>query len=193
MSVCLPVAFLLMSVSCHAPQVLEAAQQLAACNHKVKNLKLEAQGIPAADLEGLGDALVTLPYVTWLTLNLLFSAPRPRKTAQQRQQEWQQEAAQLQQDLQLEQNQQEIQQWQQQQQAAAGQQDNGPLPTHVLAAMAPAGAEAVAEIKAQQRQEERQQEQASREAVHAGSRLSQKLLKQLPGTVLELRIKHFFV
>lgn len=176
---------------CHTPQVLEAAQQLAACNHKVKNLKLEAQGIPAADLEGLGDALVTLPYVTWLTLNLLFSAPRQRKTAQQRQQEWQ-EAAQLQQDLQLEQNQQELQQWQQQQQAA-DHQDNGPLPAHVLAAMTAAGAEAVAKIKAQQRQEERQQEQASREAVHAGSRLSHKLLKQLPGTVLELRIKHFFV
>jgi DNA repair exonuclease SbcCD ATPase subunit len=173
------------------PQVLEAAQQLAACNHKVKNLKLEAQGIPAADLEGLGDALVTLPYVTWLTLHLQYSAPRPRKTKQQQeqqqqQQEWQQQAVQLQQDLQA--NPAQQQELQQTMEAL-----NAPVTESVVAAMAAAGEAAVAEIQAQQREEARQREQASRDAVNAGSRLSQKLLKGLPGTVLELRIKPFFV
>jgi predicted lipid-binding transport protein (Tim44 family) len=73
--------------------VLEAAQQLAACSHKVKNLKLEAQGIRAAELEGLGDSLVTLPYVTWLTLALQYTPARTRRPQQQQRQQQQQAAA----------------------------------------------------------------------------------------------------
>lgn len=58
-------------------QVMGAALQLGDARHPVKNLRLDAQGLKVADLTRVGDALLQLPRVTWLSLRLLYVVQRP--------------------------------------------------------------------------------------------------------------------
>eukprot|EP00775_Hariotina_reticulata_P004196 gene4196-4444_t len=59
--------------------VLAAAKRLAQLQHTVKNLKLEAQGLKLSDLEMLGNQLPLLPHLTWLTLVLQYKPERRRQ------------------------------------------------------------------------------------------------------------------
>lgn len=197
---------------CHAilcravPQVLDAVKQLAACSHRVKNLKLEAQGIRGADLEGLGDKLVTLPCVTWLTLNLQYTAPRQhaaRCPHRQQQQQGTQDggtqtgpaaaggAASSTATAGAAPGQGSGAGGQQGLAAAAGaeaaiQQAGGPSAAAAAGAAA-AGSSSAAATDAPAR------EPGSSRYSEPAAKLSNKLLQHLPGTVLELRVRPYMM
>jgi hypothetical protein len=68
-----------LSLKSSRSQVLAAARNLARLQHSVKNLKLEAQGLKLADLEAIGNQLPLLPHLTWLTLVLQYKPERRRQ------------------------------------------------------------------------------------------------------------------
>jgi len=165
--------------------VLEAAQQLADCQHKVKHLKLDAQGIRVADLVVLGDNLVTLPYVTWLTLNLKYTVERRRQPnpLQQQQAAGQGDPGNAAQQA-------EGQPGQQQPAgapAAAGGQAAGPAAAGAANAGGAAAAAAAAALAAAAGDGGyfAWRNQINEPAV----KLSEQLCEGLPGTVLELRVR----